>query len=56
MVDFNQSLDPPEACRRIQRLQEFSLYWVEEPVAAEDLAGHAQVRRITGCRVQTGEN
>jgi hypothetical protein len=56
MVDFNQSLDPPEACRRIQRLQEFDLYWVEEPVAAEDLAGHAQVRRITGCRVQTGEN
>jgi len=56
MVDFNQSLDPPEACRRIQRLEEFNLYWVEEPVAAEDLAGHAQVRRRTGARIQTGEN
>jgi mandelate racemase len=56
MVDFNQSLNPPEACRRIQRLEEFNLYWVEEPVAAEDLTGHAQVRRRTGARIQTGEN
>lgn len=56
MVDYNQSLDPPEAIRRVDRLREFDLYWVEEPVAAEDLAGHAQVRRATGARIQTGEN
>ncbi|MDT7601016.1 MAG: mandelate racemase [Pseudonocardiales bacterium] len=56
MIDYNQSLDPPEACRRIRRLREFDLYWVEEPVAAEDLAGHAYVRRRTGARIQTGEN
>ena len=31
-------------------------HWVEEPVAAEDLAGHARVRAATGVRVQTGEN
>ena len=30
--------------------------WVEEPVAAEDLDGHARVRAATGVRVQTGEN
>ncbi|SNS44329.1 mandelate racemase [Streptosporangium subroseum] len=56
MVDYNQSLNPPEACRRVERLREFDLYWVEEPVAAEDLAGHSSVRRATGARVQTGEN
>lgn len=56
MVDYNQSLDPPEACRRIARLAEFDLHWVEEPVAAEDLDGHARVRAATGVRVQTGEN
>ena len=56
MVDYNQSLDPPEACRRIARFAEFDLDWVEEPVAAEDLAGHARVRAATGVRVQTGEN
>jgi mandelate racemase len=56
MVDYNQSLDPAEACRRIARLAEFDPHWVEEPVAAEDLAGHARVRAATGARVQTGEN
>ncbi|MEU8383324.1 enolase C-terminal domain-like protein [Streptosporangium sp. NPDC048865] len=56
MVDYNQSLGPQEARRRIERLREFGLYWVEEPVAAEDLAGHAYVRRTTGARIQTGEN
>ncbi|MFF3444332.1 enolase C-terminal domain-like protein [Streptosporangium sp. NPDC002721] len=56
MVDYNQSLDPQEARRRIERLREFDLYWVEEPVAAEDLAGHSYVRRTTGARIQTGEN
>ncbi|MER5650903.1 enolase C-terminal domain-like protein [Streptosporangium sp. NPDC002524] len=56
MVDYNQSLDPLEARRRIERLREFDLYWVEEPVAAEDLDGHSYVRRTTGARIQTGEN
>ena len=56
MVDFNQSLDPPEAVRRIRRLLEFDLHWVEEPVKAEDLAGHALVRKASGASIQTGEN
>jgi mandelate racemase len=56
MVDYNQSLDPAEATRRIERLKPFDLLWVEEPVLAEDLAGHHQVRAATGARIQTGEN
>ncbi|WP_285582492.1 enolase C-terminal domain-like protein [Herbidospora sp. NBRC 101105] len=56
MVDYNQSLTPQEARRRLARLDGFGLYWVEEPVQAEDLAGHAYVRRTTDIRVQTGEN
>lgn len=56
MVDFNQSLDPPEAIRRITHLAEFDLHWVEEPVKAEDLAGHATVRAASGAPIQTGEN
>ena len=56
MVDYNQSLGPAEACRRIEQLADFDLHWVEEPVAAEDLQGHARVRTATGVRVQTGEN
>jgi mandelate racemase len=56
MVDYNQSLDPPEACRRIARLSEYDLTWFEEPVPAEDLVGHAGVGAPPRARVQTGEN
>jgi mandelate racemase len=56
MIDYNQSLDVPEAIRRIRRLAEFDLHWAEEPVKAEDLAGHAQVRAACGVPIQTGEN
>jgi mandelate racemase len=56
MVDFNQALDVPEAIRRIRHLTEFGLHWIEEPVKAEDLAGHARVRAATEVPIQTGEN
>jgi len=56
MIDYNQSLSVPEAIHRIRRLAEFDLHWAEEPVKAEDLAGHAQVRAACGVPIQTGEN
>jgi len=56
MVDYNQSLTAPEAVRRLEALERFDLTWVEEPVAAEDLAGHARVREASRTPVQTGEN
>ena len=56
MVDFNQALTAPEALRRIRALAEFDLEWVEEPVPAEDLAGHARVREGSPVPIQTGEN
>ena len=56
MVDYNQSLTVPEAVRRINCLAEYDLLWVEEPVPAEDLAGHAEIRKSTSVAVQTGEN
>lgn len=56
MVDFNQSLQPTEAIRRIRMLEDFDLHWVEEPVLAEDLQGHAQVRQAVSVNIQTGEN
>ena len=56
MVDLNQSQNPVEAIRRIELLGECDLGWVEEPVAAEDLVGHAQVRAASSVPVQTGEN
>jgi mandelate racemase len=56
MIDFNQSLDPAEATRRIARLAPYDLHWVEEPVAQENLLGHAKVRESSPIPIQAGEN
>jgi mandelate racemase len=56
MLDFNQSLDPSEASRRIERLADYDLHWIEEPVPAENLQGHANVRANSPISIQSGEN
>ena len=56
MLDFNQSLDPSEATRRIDRLAPYDLHWIEEPVPAENLRGHAMVRATSAISIQSGEN
>jgi mandelate racemase len=56
MIDFNQSLDPAEATRRIARLAPYDLHWVEEPVPQENLSGHAKVRETSPTPIQAGEN
>ncbi len=56
MLDFNQSLDPSEASRRIERLEAYDLHWIEEPVPAENLGGHATVRATSAISIQSGEN
>ncbi len=56
MLDYNQSLTAPEAIRRIERLAAYDPHWIEEPVPAEDLAGHAAVREASPVPIQTGEN
>lgn len=56
MIDFNQSLDPAEATRRIERLSPYDLHWIEEPVPQEDLLGHAKVRETSPTPIQAGEN
>jgi mandelate racemase len=56
MVDYNQSLTPAEALRRIAAIAPCDIAWIEEPVAAEDLEGHARVRAASPVRIQTGEN
>jgi len=56
MLDFNQSLDPTEAKRRIDRLAPYDLTWIEEPVPQENLSGHAEVREASSIPIQAGEN
>ncbi|CAN5278089.1 enolase C-terminal domain-like protein [soil metagenome] len=56
MSDYNQSLSVSEARRRTAALDDEGLYWIEEPVRADDYSGHARVRRGAKTAIQTGEN
>ncbi|WP_136611163.1 mandelate racemase/muconate lactonizing enzyme family protein [Sinomonas albida] len=56
MIDANQRWDLPTARRAVVALERFGLHWLEEPLRAEDLEGHAQLRRSIGVPIATGEN
>ncbi|SFC80895.1 mandelate racemase/muconate lactonizing enzyme family protein [Streptomyces aidingensis] len=56
MVDANQRWDLLRAREAIEALRPFGLRWVEEPLRADDLAGHVRLRRETGVPVAVGEN
>jgi L-alanine-DL-glutamate epimerase-like enolase superfamily enzyme len=56
MVDANQLWDLPAARRAVAALDRFDLTWVEEPLLADDLRGHAELRRSTRVPVALGEN
>ncbi len=53
--DIEPGLDPAAAARLIQRLAEYEVLWVEEPLAGDDLAGMRYLRERTGVRVGGGE-
>lgn len=44
-VDANEAWSVREAVERIRALEPYGLDWVEQPVAAEDVSGLAEVRR-----------
>ena len=56
MADYNQSLTVGDAVSRGAQLEQEALYWIEEPVAADDLSGCAEVAGALETPVQIGEN
>ncbi|MUL44151.1 mandelate racemase/muconate lactonizing enzyme family protein [Streptomonospora sp. PA3] len=56
MIDANQRWDLPAAVRAMRRLERFDPYWIEEPLPADDLAAHAELRRATPVPIAIGEN
>ncbi len=57
MVDFNQGLTVSEALRRGRMIDdEGGVYWIEEPVRADDFAGNARIARELVTPIQIGEN
>jgi len=56
MCDFNQGLSLGDALRRCHALDDQDLYWLEEPIVYDNLAGYAQLTRELKTPVQLGEN
>jgi L-alanine-DL-glutamate epimerase-like enolase superfamily enzyme len=56
MVDANQCFTVAEAIRRARAFEPFGLAWLEEPLPAEDLAGHAELARHTALPIAVGES
>jgi L-alanine-DL-glutamate epimerase-like enolase superfamily enzyme len=56
MIDANQRWDLDRATRSVTALSAFAPAWIEEPLRADDLAGHAELARRIDVPVAVGEN
>lgn len=56
MSDFNQGLSLGDALHRCHGLDDQGLYWFEEPIAYDNIAGYARLTREVKTPVQLGEN
>ena len=56
MVDANQCFNVSEAIRRARAFEPFGLAWLEEPLPAEDLAGHVELASHTSIPIAVGES
>jgi L-alanine-DL-glutamate epimerase-like enolase superfamily enzyme len=56
MVDANQSMTFAEALRRVDAYAPVGLFWLEEPMPADDISGHARLARATTIPIAVGES
>ena len=56
MIDANMTWGAAEALERGRRLEQFGLYWYEEPSIPEDVAGHAMLARELDVPIAIGES
>ena len=56
MVDANQRFDAGEAVRRAAQFATLDLAWFEEPLPAEDIAGHVKLATQSSVPIAVGES
>jgi len=56
MVDANQAWDIGQAVRRANAYQPLAPYFIEEPMPADDIDGHARLRPLIRTPIALGEN
>jgi L-talarate/galactarate dehydratase len=55
LVDVNSRWTPAQAIRTGRHLEEYRLFWLEDPTEAEDLEGLAEIARELETPIATGE-
>ena len=56
MVDANKRWDVQTAIRAARQMQQYDVYWLEEPTIPDDYAGMARIGQEGGVPIATGEN
>ena len=56
MLDPHFKWDLPYAMRMIERLVEFEISWIEEPIPVDDLAGHERLADMNAIPLAAGEH
>jgi L-alanine-DL-glutamate epimerase-like enolase superfamily enzyme len=56
MVDANQSMTSAEAIRRAAYFERLDIFWFEEPLPADDVAGHRLLAASTTVPIAVGES
>lgn len=56
LVDANCAYKPYEAVQLAKRIEEYDIFWFEEPIAADDYSGHRKISMATSIPIATGEN
>ncbi|WP_433511185.1 mandelate racemase/muconate lactonizing enzyme family protein [Nonomuraea sp. CA-143628] len=56
MIDANQRWDLHRARRAVEALAPYDLHWLEEPLPADDVAAHVELRRSVDVPIAVGEN
>lgn len=54
MVDINGTWDADTAIQMLKEWEPYDVYWIEEPVAPEDVEGYARVRQFAGSTLVAG--
>jgi D-galactarolactone cycloisomerase len=55
MVDANHAYNASEAIRLARQMERFNVYWFEEPVPPEDIAGYLEVKQNSNILIAGGE-
>ena len=56
MVDANRAYNAAEAIRLAREMEEYDVYWFEEPVPPEDIDGYIEVKQKSNILIAGGED